>query len=33
MKEHDGRAFRELAAKAIYLAQDRPDIQYATKEV
>lgn len=33
LKEQDSRAFRELAARANYLAQDRPDIQYATKEI
>ena len=29
----DAKKYRELAARANYLAQDRPDIQYATKEV
>ena len=33
LKEQDNRAFRELAARANYLAQDKPDIQYATKEI
>ena len=29
----EARRYRELAARANYLAQDRIDIQYATKEV
>ena len=29
----EARRYRELAARANYLAQDRMDIQYATKEV
>ena len=29
----DQRCYRELAARANYLAQDRPDIQYAVKEI
>ena len=33
LDEVEGRKYRELAARANYLAQDRMDIQYATKEV
>ena len=33
LQEKDARKYRELAARANYLAQDRPDIQFATKEV
>ena len=32
-KEKNVRKYRELVARANYLAQDRIDIQYATKEV
>ena len=28
----DGAKYRRLVAKLNYIAQDRPDIQYATKE-
>ena len=33
LDERDSRGFRELAARANYLAQDRVDIQFATKEI
>ena len=33
MKAQEHRRYRELAARANYLAMDRPDIQYSTKEV
>ena len=29
----DGKSYREIAARANYLAQDRPDIQYSVKEI
>jgi hypothetical protein len=33
LTEKESRKYRELAARANYLAQDRMDIQYATKEI
>ena len=33
LAKKDAHLFRPVAAKANYLAQDRMDIQYATKEV
>ena len=33
LTDQDGRKYRELAARANYLAQDRCDIQYAVKEL
>ena len=32
MSAEDARNYRGLAARANYLAQDRPEIQYAVKE-
>ena len=33
LSQLDAKRYRELAARANYLAQDRMDIQYATKEI
>ena len=33
LDDRDARKYRELAARANYLAQDRMDIQFATKEI
>ena len=33
LNEEDSSRFRALAARANYLSQDRPDIQYATKDL
>ena len=33
LAKHEASRFRALAARANYLAQDRPDIQYSVKEV
>ena len=33
MNETEARKYRELAARANYLGEDRMDIQFATKEV
>ena len=32
-KDFDTRTFRSVAARGNYLAQDRPDVQYAAKEI
>ena len=33
LENKEARKYRELAARANYLAQDRADIQFATKEI